>query len=60
VRATEEVEFRPDSSLLGAGGFFFFRYLAFDVGSQEFRFGYQRPWESVQPLTALTFSVNVR
>jgi predicted secreted protein len=60
VRATEDVEFRPDSSLLGAGGFFFFRYLAFDVGLQEFGFGYQRPWESVQPLSTLAFSVDVR
>jgi predicted secreted protein len=60
VRATEDVEFRPDSSLLGAGGFFFYRYLAFDVGLQEFRFGYQRPWESVQPLATLTFSADVR
>jgi hypothetical protein len=30
------------------------------VGLQEFRFGYQRPWESVQPLSTLTFSVDVR
>jgi predicted secreted protein len=61
VRATEDVEFRPDSAgLLGAGGFFFFRYLAFDVGLQEFRFGYQRPWESVEPISTLTFSVDVR
>jgi predicted secreted protein len=61
VRATEDVEFRPDStSLLGAGGFFFFRYLALDVGFQEFRFGYQRPWESVEPISTLTFSVDVR
>jgi len=60
VRATEDVEFRPDSSLLGAGGFFFFRYVAFDIGLQELRFGYQRPWESVEPISTLTFSVDVR
>jgi len=59
LRETAEVEFRPDSSLMGAGGLFLFRYEAFRVGPQAFRFTYQRPWESTEPLHVLEFSADV-
>ncbi|MFC2078002.1 protease inhibitor I42 family protein [Candidatus Bipolaricaulota bacterium] len=59
LRETEEREFRPNSDLVGAGGVFLFRYEAAYVGPQAFRFAYQRPWESVQPLELLEFSADV-
>jgi inhibitor of cysteine peptidase len=59
LREIGEPEFRPDSDLVGAGGLFLFRYEAVRVGPQAFRFAYQRPWESVQPLRLLEFSVDV-
>jgi predicted secreted protein len=59
LRESEAVEFRADSELLGAGGFFFFRYVAFGAGRQEFRFVYARPWESAEPLMTFAFSANV-
>jgi predicted secreted protein len=60
LREIEEAEFRSESDLIGAGGLFLFRYEAVDVGSQAFRFAYQRPWESVQPLQIFEFSADVR
>ena len=59
LREIGEAEFRPDSDLVGAGGLFLFRYEAVGVGPQAFRFAYQRPWESVEPLRLLEFSVDV-
>lgn len=59
LREIGEVEFRPDSDLVGSGGLFLFRYEAVGVGPQAFRFAYQRPWESVEPLQLLEFSVDV-
>ncbi len=60
IRESEAVEFRANSQLLGASGFFFFRLLAFDAGAQEFRYVYERSWESVEPLATLVFSAHVR
>ncbi len=54
-----ESEFRPESNLAGAGGIVLFRYEAVRVGPQAFRFAYQRPWESVEPLELVEFSVDV-
>jgi len=59
LREIREVEFRPDSTLLGAGGLFLFRYEAVAEGPQAFRLVYARPWESVQPANVLEFSANV-
>jgi inhibitor of cysteine peptidase len=59
LREIGEPEFRPDSDLVGAGGLFLFRYEAVGIGPQAFRFAYQRPWESVEPLRLLEFSVDV-
>ena len=59
LRESEEREFRPDSDLIGSGGVFLFRYETVDVGPQAFRFVFQRPWESVQPLEVLEFTVDV-
>ena len=59
LREFAEVEFRPDSALIGAGGLFLFRYEAVDTGPQGFRFDYRRPWESVEPLQRVEFQVSV-
>ena len=60
VHESQEAEYRASSSLIGAGGFFLFRYWAVDQGVQNFRFVYERPWESVEPISTLSFSVEVR
>ena len=59
LREIEDAEFQPDSDLVGAGGLFLFRYEAYRIGPQAFRFAYQRPWESVEPERLLEFSVDV-
>lgn len=59
LRAIGEFEFRPDSALIGASGRFLFRYETIAVGPHAFRFVYQRPWESVDPLKIFEFSVDV-
>jgi predicted secreted protein len=59
VREAQDVEYRAASSLIGAPGVFLFRYTAVDVGPQMLRFAYQRPWESVDPLKVVLFTVNV-
>jgi inhibitor of cysteine peptidase len=59
VREAQDVEYRPATELLGAPGVFVFRYVAVDVGPQMFRFAYQRPWESVDPLKVVQFAVRV-
>ena len=59
LREIGEPEFQPDSSRMGAGGRFLFRYETVAVGSQAFHFIYHRPWESVNPLEVLEFSVDV-
>ncbi|MCX6092330.1 MAG: protease inhibitor I42 family protein [Candidatus Bipolaricaulota bacterium] len=59
VRETEEAEYRSDSTLIGAGGLFVFRYQAVDAGMQDFLFGYARPWETVEPIETLALSVSV-
>ncbi len=60
LRESEEVEYRSNSALMGAGGYFLFRYWAVDVGDQAFRFEYERPWESVDPIMTVSLSVDVR
>ncbi len=59
VREAQDVEYRPASALIGAPGVFVFRYVAVDMGPQMLRFAYQRPWESVDPLKVVLFTVNV-
>jgi len=60
VRPSQDVEYRASSSLIGSGGFFLFRYWAVDQGTQSFRFEYKRSWESVEPISTLSFSTDVR
>jgi len=60
LRELQEMEYRADSTLLGAGGFFIYRYWAMDTGSQEFRYEYRRSWEKdVDPLQSVGFTVDV-
>jgi inhibitor of cysteine peptidase len=60
LRETQEAEFRATSGLIGAGGVFIFRFHAVDVGPQAFRFAYQRPWESVQPIQTVILDTEIR
>jgi predicted secreted protein len=59
LREMQESEYRAAFGLLGAPGVFLFRYVAVDVGPQTFRFIYHRPWESVEPLETVQFTVHV-
>jgi len=59
LRESREVEYRAESDLIGGGGVFLFRYSAVAIGPQAFRYAYQRPWESVDPLRVVEFSVDV-
>jgi predicted secreted protein len=63
LREIGEPEFRPTSietGMVGAGGFFLFRYEAIDVGPQAFRFVYARPWEATDSDRIVEFDVIVR
>jgi inhibitor of cysteine peptidase len=63
LRALAEPEYRPtsmDTGMVGAGGLYLFRFEAVDVGSQAFRFVYQRPWESTDSDREFVFDVVVR
>jgi inhibitor of cysteine peptidase len=53
-------DFHPDSSLVGAGGTFYFRYAAGESGTGTLTFTYARPWESVPPEKTVTLAVQVK
>ncbi|HEU68357.1 MAG TPA: hypothetical protein ENN53_03965, partial [Candidatus Acetothermia bacterium] len=53
----EGLDYLPDSTLLGGGGTFFFRYEATEAGEGELSFAYRRPWEALPP--EQTFSVTI-
>jgi predicted secreted protein len=60
LRESQEPEYRAESDLIGGGGVFLFRHVAVATGPQSFRYVYQRPWESGEPLEVVEFSVDVR
>ncbi len=43
------IDYRPDSSLIGAGGTFMFRYAAEKSGTIALKFVYHRPWDKTSP-----------
>lgn len=53
----KEVEFAPQSNLIGAPGTFTFRFKALQRGATTLRLVYRRPWEKAAP--ADTFSVHI-
>lgn len=52
-------DFQPESSLIGAGGTFYFRYVAHAPGTGTLTFSYLRPWESVPPEKTVTLTIHV-
>ncbi len=59
LRPSDDVGYRATSDLLGSGGFFIFRYWAVGAGTQDLRFDYERPWETVEPISTFAVSVDV-
>ena len=59
LREMQEAEYRAATGLMGAPGVFLFRYDVVDAGPQMLRFAYQRPWESVEPIQVVLFTLNV-
>ena len=60
LREMEGLGYRPSSTLLGAGGTFFFRYEAVAAGQGDLSFVYHRPWETAPPENTFTVLVVVR
>lgn len=52
--------YRPSSTLIGAGGTFYFRYEAIAAGQGELTLAYRRPWEAAPPERTFTIIVAVR
>jgi len=57
LQRIEGPSYRSSSSLIGAGGTFYFRYEAVAAGQGDLTFVYRRPWETAPP--ERTFSVRV-
>jgi inhibitor of cysteine peptidase len=60
LRQVGEIEFEPESDLIGAGGTQIIRFEAVSVGQTTLKLVYHRPWESVEPRETFTLSVTVR
>jgi inhibitor of cysteine peptidase len=60
LRQLGEIEFEPESNLMGAGGVQIIRFEAVSAGQSSLKLVYHRPWESVEPLETFTLSVAVR
>ncbi len=60
LRQLGEIEFEPESTLVGAGGVQIIRFEAVSAGQSSLKLVYHRPWESVEPLESFTLSVTVR
>ncbi len=54
------VAYRASSDLVGAGGAFYFRYSAEDVGEARLAFAYRRPWEALPAERTFAITVTVR
>ena len=60
LRQLGEIEFEPESDLVGAGGVQIIRFEAISAGQSNLKLVYHRPWESVEPLETFTLSITVR
>lgn len=56
----EGVAYRPGSTLIGAGGTFYFRYEATKTGEGQLSFAYRRPWEALPPEQTFAVTMIVR
>lgn len=50
--------YEPDSSAIGSGGTYFFRFTALNPGSASLRMTYRRSWEPA-PIETFTLAVNI-
>jgi len=58
LRQVGEIEFKPESELIGAGGVQIIRFEVVNAGRATLKLVYHRPWETdVEPLR--TFSIQV-
>lgn len=57
LRQVGEIEFEPESELIGAGGVQIIKFEVVNAGTTTLKLVYHRPWESVEPLD--TFSITV-
>ena len=55
----EKSSFSPDSSAIGAGGTFSFRFQLLRPGADDLRIAYRRSWENA-PVDSFSLSVTVR
>ncbi len=51
--------FVPNSSLIGAGGIFTFRFVPRKSGTSTIKLVYHRPWEKAQPLRVFALTVTI-
>lgn len=57
---TEEPEFRPESTLVGAPGEFHFRFTGSEPGTVLLVADYERPFEEAEPLDTFEVEVTVK
>ena len=61
IRQVGEIEFQPESSLIGAGGVQTLRFETMNVGQTPLKLIYHRPWEKdVKPLKTFSLQVIVK
>jgi len=60
LQRIEGLAYSSSSSLIGAGGTFYFRYAAVGAGQGELTFVYRRSWETVPPEKTVSMVVLVR
>jgi len=60
LQRIEGPAYSSSSSLIGAGGTFYFRYVAVVAGQGELTFVYRRSWETVPPEKTVSMVVLVR
>lgn len=60
VRRIDGPGYRSSSTLIGAGGTFYFRYETINSGQGELTLVYRRPWEALPPENTFFLAVVVR
>lgn len=61
LKADSDYSFKTaEPTLCGAGGQFTFKFIAANPGKAKLEFGYQRPWESKQPVKTFAVTIKVK
>lgn len=60
LRSLEGVGYLPREGLIGAGGYFYFRFAAEEAGQGVHSFAYHRAWEEGPPAETFSITVQVR